>query len=149
MFDWSPERDAELADRRDKGESFAQIGLRLGVSRNACIGRAMRIDLPRIARVRNPNVRHADGPSPSRIRKNIKKPTRFKPRLDAPQSKQLPICETLPEHCRYIAGDDHLCCGHDTIKESSWCEYHWKVVHQPAQMPVRRTPFIDFHRRVA
>lgn len=160
MFEgWNEATKTLLRERRGKGIPFDKIGKELGVSKNACISCADRIGIPRIARKDNPNIPHRPnklikakrgGQNIFHVGEKPKAALKIAPQLDAPASKQIPICETLPNHCRYIAGEDRLCCGHDTVKDSSWCGYHWKVVHQaPAQAPVRRGVFIDFHRRVA
>jgi len=46
MVYWTPKQDQRLAELRSEGLSSEQIGKRLGFSKNAVIGRAMRIDLP-------------------------------------------------------------------------------------------------------
>jgi len=45
----------------------------------------------------------------------------------------------LPDNgCRYIAGDDHLFCGHPQQERSSYCPDHHKLVWLPATPPKRR-----------
>lgn len=42
---WTPERIAQLKELWDKGESTAEIGRRLGISKNAVVGKAHRLSL--------------------------------------------------------------------------------------------------------
>ncbi|MBN8899967.1 MAG: GcrA cell cycle regulator, partial [Rhodospirillales bacterium] len=45
-MDWSDETIARLRDLWAEGHSTAEIGRRLGVSKNAVVGKAHRLDLP-------------------------------------------------------------------------------------------------------
>lgn len=46
----------------------------------------------------------------------------------APPSLNLTIIDIGPNQCRYIAGDDKLCCGHETVGNTSWCGHHIGIV---------------------
>lgn len=43
---WTPERDAELRRRWEAGETGGQIGRAMGLTKDAVIGRARRLELP-------------------------------------------------------------------------------------------------------
>lgn len=109
------------------------------VSRNAVIGRANRIGLP-------PRKISSANKKPRKPRE--RKPTKyggmtslrfgeplvtFAPRIipDAPPSLNLTIVELRADSCRFIAGDDHLFCGHAAQKGSSYCPAHHALCTQP------------------
>jgi GcrA cell cycle regulator len=58
------ERDRQLAQLWDEGHSTAEIGRRMGISKNAVIGRARRLDLPA-----RPSPIKRDGYCPPRIKR--------------------------------------------------------------------------------
>jgi len=45
-MEWAEETIVRLRELWDEGHSTAQIALRLGVSKNAVVGKAHRLDLP-------------------------------------------------------------------------------------------------------
>ena len=58
-IDWTPELVKQLRLEWDAGHSTAEIGRRLGISKNAVVGKASRLDLP--ARP-SPIIRDPDDP---------------------------------------------------------------------------------------
>ncbi|MBN8871745.1 MAG: GcrA cell cycle regulator [Rhodospirillales bacterium] len=64
-MDWSDETIARLRDLWAEGHSTAEIGRRLGVSKNAVVGKAHRLDLP--ARPSPIRREAADGAEPRRV----------------------------------------------------------------------------------
>lgn len=62
---WTDDRIAELGRLWKEGLSTAEIGRRLGISKNAVVGKAHRLNLPaRPSPIRNPPLRMAPRPSP-------------------------------------------------------------------------------------
>ena len=53
-MEWADETIIRLRELWDEGHSTAEIGRRLGVSKNAVVGKAHRLDLPRHLVGRNP-----------------------------------------------------------------------------------------------
>ena len=64
-MDWSDETIARLRDLWAEGHSTAEIGRRLGVSKNAVVGKAHRLDLP--ARPSPIRPEAAEGAEPRRV----------------------------------------------------------------------------------
>ena len=60
---WTPERIGELEKLWAEGLSTAEIGRRLGVSKNAVVGKAHRLRLPGRQSPIDPNRRRANGRS--------------------------------------------------------------------------------------
>lgn len=62
-FDWNTDAIARLRSLWAEGHSTAEIGRRLGVSKNAVIGKSHRLDLPaRPSPIRTDGVREAQAP---------------------------------------------------------------------------------------
>jgi len=62
---WTEDRIAELGQLWREGLSTAEIGRRLGISKNAVVGKAHRLNLPpRPSPIRNPPLRMAPRPQP-------------------------------------------------------------------------------------
>lgn len=81
---WTPELIAQLKDLWEKGESTAEIGRRLGISKNAVVGKAHRLALP-------------SRPSPIRRQSMVRKKAPAGPRcqwpIGDPRSSEFRFCE--------------------------------------------------------
>jgi len=101
---WTEEMVAELSRLWDEGLSTGEIGKRLGVSKNAVVGKAHRLSL-------------SSRPSPIK---------RSKPK---PKKEKLPALSDLgPSHCRWPTGDPkepgfHFC-GKKSIPGKPYCLEH-------------------------
>lgn len=123
-----PEADATLRARWSEGVPCAQIGLELGVSPHAVIGRAGRLDLGRhpsrefvVLRPREPRKPMLGPVSP--------------PEGVALQSAPVPSRLPSEERCKFIAGDVQCngwsYCGQPVSKPgSAWCAEHRRIVYQ-------------------
>ena len=117
---WPPERDEVLRQLwADRSLSAAEIGRRLGVGKNAVIGRSHRLRLPGRA---SPIVRRSDKQKPRES-------------LPAPSSVPLPVASTrepaprvslpLPEPIAAIERTGRLCCwplGHPGTPGFAFCQ---------------------------
>jgi GcrA cell cycle regulator len=56
MIDWTAELEAKVRALWDEGHSTAQIGLRMGFSKNAVVGKAHRLGLSRASPIRAPTM---------------------------------------------------------------------------------------------
>ena len=43
-------------------------------------------------------------------------------------SKLVSLLDRKVHQCRFIPGEDHMYCGHDRQRGSSYCPYHHRVV---------------------
>jgi hypothetical protein len=41
----------------------------------------------------------------------------------------LSIIDVARNQCKFMAGNDHLCCGHSVHADTSWCPSHYRVVY--------------------
>jgi len=81
-FDWTDDTIARLRALWDEGHATAEIGRRMGISKNAVVGKAHRLELP--AR-QSPIIRGTSGPSSPR-----------QPRAARPTLPPLPSVLTRP-----------------------------------------------------
>lgn len=62
------------------------------------------------------------------------------PRPDEPLSLRVAVVDLEPHHCRYVHGDpkaEHHCCGHNTRKNSVYCDFHHKLCYTTDASRVR------------
>lgn len=140
---WTDERVAILRALIAKGETARNIGQELGITRNAAIGKALRLGL------------HIGGGKKDRTRGHRKdvadkrnKLTRLflprqyqeriapSPTVAAPDSINKTLLELRGSDCRYPVTEDSpfLFCGHPQDGGSSYCAHH----HQLCTMDKRR-----------
>lgn len=116
---WPPERDAALMQLwADRGLSAAEIGRRLGISKNAVVGRSHRLRLP--ARP-SPIIRNGDKPRVRRPRP----PRETLPLQEmAPIREPLPLLHQTPEPIITADKARGLCCwpiGHPGTSDFAFC----------------------------
>lgn len=160
LVDWTPERVETLRRMWDAGFSGAQIAAKLGVTRNAVIGKIHRLKLHRHGQNWTPTPRsHKAGQShrtkPHGNKGQAKGPTIVRKALERCVEPPLPIPDDLPDvthrigvlqlgndMCRWPIGDpltpDFSFCGApvqaaEGERQSPYCEHH----HQRAY--TRRT----------
>jgi hypothetical protein len=112
-----------------------EIGMRIGKTRNAVLGKIGRMGL--LGTTARVPCSHGE----SAARRKRKYPAVRRPRrsvvvlplpLDvaAPPPPSVPFIETAHNQCRYMPGDDRMCCGQPTWARSSWCPHHYRMVYQ-------------------
>ncbi len=111
---WTPARDLYLTENR-ASKSAAEIGLHLGVTRNAVLGRANRLGLPKLPR--------------SGGRRKTCRPLVVPRKVDpGPEPLNIPFLNLAAGHCRQIVGSEgvgqSLSCGHPIARES-YCRFHY------------------------
>lgn len=137
---WSPERENILIECIAKKMSATQTGELLGITRNACCGKANRMGLKFLSikpkKASKPRVKREP-----RIDITPKFPYREAPAM-APVIEVEPLNLTLWEvadnSCRWITNDDMkaaLYCGLPQASDGcSWCCSHRLQVYQPLRV---------------
>lgn len=151
---WDDAKDAELRRLFADGLAYSEIGKRMGVTRNACIGRGKRLKPPLPARGQHavmtryyadhpkthapkpqkaPRARFAlpDSalPRPERINVPRATPARLRPAV-APallRSLDVPLVDLTVDHCRWPVrggGAATLFCGAGVVAKSVYCSAH-------------------------
>ena len=137
---WTNDKVTKLKELWGKGQTASQIAEIIGgVSRNAVIGKAHRLNLSAKIKTRSTILQNNIGTSSSS--KNINKGTRkhkFRSLLldkNFEQAKNLQLEDLNENTCKYMEGHpdekDSSFCGRKTIEKFSYCPLHLMVVFQP------------------
>ena len=138
---WTEEKVNKLKDLWGKGQTASQIaGIIGGVSRNAVIGKAHRLNLSAKIKTRsyinNNNVGKLSDNN-SNLKKGSRK-HRFRSLLldkNFEPAKNLNLEDLNEDTCKYMEGHpdekDSSFCGRKTIEKFSYCPLHLMIVFQP------------------
>ncbi len=138
---WTDEKVNKLRDLWGKGQTASQIAEIIGgVSRNAVIGKAHRLNLSAKIKTKSKLSQNNFGiiGQGNKNLKNGSRKQRFKSLLldkNFEPAKNLQL-EELNEHtCKYMEGHpdekDSSFCGRKTIEKFSYCPLHLMIVFQP------------------
>ena len=111
-FEWTPERVAELTKLWATGLSASEIGRRMGITKNAVVGKVRRLDL---------TMRRAPAP-PKRAPSVVT--------LDRLASNMCSWPQGEP------GSEDFRFCGHPALPGKPYCDTHCAMAYVPAKRKV-------------
>ena len=137
---WTEEKVGKLKELWGKGKTASQIAEIIGgISRNAVIGKAHRLNLSAKIKTRIASNHHR---STSQINNNNvqrkSRKSRFRSLLldkNFEPAKNLSLEELTENTCKYMEGHpdqpDSSFCGRKTIDKFSYCPLHLMLIYQP------------------
>jgi len=140
-MDWSPERIAELTRLWNDGLATSEIGKRLGISKNAVVGKAHRLHLSaRPSPIRRVMMRPAL-PRPPRPavepRPAAQAVAHPLPHLPAPQPQPQRVVELSNQTCKWPIGHPNEAefhfCGERAIVGKPYCQAHTAIAYVRAK----------------
>ena len=141
---WTDDKVNKLKDLWGKGQTASQIAEIIGgVSRNAVIGKAHRLNLSAKIKTRS-SINHNNNGKISDSNNSLKKGSRkhrFRSLLldkNFEPAKNLSLEDLNENTCKYMEGHpdekDSSFCGRKTIEKFSYCPLHLMIVFQPKGM---------------
>ena len=137
---WTEEKVNKLKEMWGKGQTASQIAEIIGgVSRNAVIGKAHRLNLSSKIKTKSSNVNKKNYSNHNNTQIQFKgKRSKFKSLLldkNFEPAKNLTLEELTEDTCKYMEGNpnekDASFCGRKNVEKFSYCPLHLMVVFQP------------------
>jgi len=137
---WTDDKVAKLKELWGKGQTASQIAEIIGgISRNAVIGKAHRLNLSAKIKQRfstqnqTDNIKYEERNNKRRTRRNKFKSLLLDKNFEPARNLHL---EELTEHtCKYMEGhpneNDASFCGRKTVEKFSYCPLHLMIIFQP------------------
>tara|TARA_B100000282_G_scaffold227477_1_gene170160 strand:+ start:239 stop:769 length:531 start_codon:yes stop_codon:yes gene_type:complete len=138
IMSWTEEKVSKLKELWGKGQTASQIAEILGgVSRNAVIGKAHRLNLSSKIKTRQTAQKSTLVNEKTQIKLKGKR-EKFKSLLldkNFEPAKNLNLEELTEETCKYMEGNpnerDSSFCGRKNVEKFSYCPLHLMMVFQP------------------
>ena len=136
---WDNKKIEILKNEWGKGKTASQIAEMIGgVSRNAVIGKAHRLNLSNKIKTRNSNNNSATHSYiPQRKISNNKRKSKFRSLVldkNFEEAKNITLEELTENTCKYMEGHPNeknaSFCGRKTIDKFSYCPLHLMIVYQ-------------------
>ena len=137
---WTEEKVSKLKEMWGKGQTASQIAEIIGgVSRNAVIGKAHRLNLSSKIKTKSQNVNKKNYSNQDNNQIQLKgKRSKFKSLIldkNFEAAKNLTLEELTEDTCKYMEGNpnekDASFCGRKNVEKFSYCPLHLMVVFQP------------------
>ena len=137
---WDQKKIEILKNEWGKGKTALQIAELIGgVSRNAVIGKAHRLNLSSKIKKKNTSYNYSNNEENfDKKTKNVSKKSRVRSLIldkSFEAAKNLSLEELSEETCKYMEGHpnekDASFCGRKTVEKFSYCPLHLMIVYQP------------------
>ncbi len=151
-MDWTPEQISDLTRLWGEGLTTAEIGKRLGISKNAVVGKAHRLHLParpspikrtgpRPAVYRPATPRQPAAPRAPQAPREPRAPSQsaqtsaaaLRALANQPSAKRLPMMALSASTCRWPIGDpgdtEFHFCGERSLDGKPYCSAHASIAY--------------------
>jgi len=137
---WTNEKVNKLRELWGKGQTASQIAEIIGgISRNAVIGKAHRLNLSAIIKTRSTNTQNKNYfKSTNQENQRRGRRSKFKSLIlnkDFEPAKNLQLEELTENTCKYMEGHpdekESSFCGRKNVEKFSYCPLHLMIVFQP------------------
>ena len=136
---WDEKKIEILKNEWGKGKTASQIAELIGgVSRNAVIGKAHRLNLSTKIKTRNSSYNYSIKNQNEKKLNNNNKRSKFRSLVldkNFEEAKNISLEELNEKTCKYMEGHpdekDSSFCGRKTVEKFSYCPLHLMIVFQP------------------